>query len=112
MQTYSKKLNRSRQIRLTSDRGRPDLAEIVLRRACDDIQQDPHCLPLWAYRLCQWVNRGRLGYQEVWLRLKCAALSGGASESWVDRCLYRSFGDTIAQRSEPMPLNVLAGGLH
>lgn len=99
----------SQQLRLIHDDG---IAERALRRACDDIREYPQCLPLWAYRLAQWVNRGRFGYQDVWQRLRHAALSAGAKDSWVNRVLYRSFADTLAHRSEPMPLNVLAGGLH
>ena len=86
--------------------------ERAMRRACDEVREDPHCLRRWAYRLAQWVNRGRFGYQDVWQRLHLAALSAGADEPWVNRVLYRSFADSLAQRSEPMPLSVLAGGLH
>jgi hypothetical protein len=109
METYRQNLNSSRLRLLHSS---TDLAELVVRRACDDVRNHPPCLPLWAFRLCQWVNRGRIGYSLVWDRLKCAALSGGAQETWVDRVLYRSFASTMANRIEPMPLNILAGGLH
>jgi hypothetical protein len=109
MKTYSKRLNASTQLRLIHDDG---LAAKVLERACDEIQQHPQSLPRWAFRTAQWVNRGRLGYTEVWGRIQRAAMSGGADEAWVTRVLYRSFADAIARRSEPMPLSVLAGGLH
>jgi hypothetical protein len=108
MKTYTTNLNSSRQLRLIHDDG---LAVKVLERACDEIQQHPQSLPLWAFRTAQWVNRGRLGYREVWRRLHWAALSTGAKESWVDRCLYHAFAYSNAFKSAPPELAALAGGL-
>jgi hypothetical protein len=104
MQTYTKQLHSSRQLRLIHD---GSLAAKVLGRACDEIQQHPQSLPLWAFRCAQWVNRGRLGYRETWKRLEDAAMSTGAKEAWVDRCLYNGFALSNAFKTAPPEL---AGG--
>jgi len=108
MKSYSKRLNPSRQLRLIHDSG---VAAKVLERACDEIQQHPQSLPLWAFRTAQWVNRGRLGYRDTWKRLQDAAMSTGAREAWVDRCLYNGFALSNAFKTPPPELAQLAGGL-
>jgi hypothetical protein len=84
----------------------------VLQKAVDDVRQHTAVLPLWAYRLAQHVNRGAFGYREAWDALERAAVDGGACEAWARRVLYRSFADAVANPRQPMPLRVLAGGLH
>jgi hypothetical protein len=105
METYSNDLRSSTQLRLIVD---PGLAARVLDRAEDEVHRNPRTLPLWTFRCAQWQKRGRLGYQEVWRRLQRAALSAGAKEAWVDRCLYHGFSYSNAFRTAPPELAMLA----
>jgi len=108
MEPYNTHSTPSTQLRLVYDGG---LAVQVLDRTEDEVHQNPRTLPLWTFRCAQWQKRGRLGYQEVWRRLKRAPLSAGAQEAWVDRCLYHGFSYSNAFKSAPPELAQLAGGL-
>jgi hypothetical protein len=84
----------------------------VLQRACRDVRESPATLPLWAFRLAQWVRRGRLRYRVVWARLHDAAWEGGATESSITRCLYHGVASANVVDSPPPAFDQLAmGGL-
>jgi hypothetical protein len=89
-----------------------DLKARVLERAAREVREHPPTLPLWSFRLSQHVRRGAYGFSEVWDLLEMAAIDGGATEAWTNRVLYRALADSTATDAEPLPLRVLAGGLH
>ena len=96
-------------LRLLHDNG---LKARVLEKARREVRRHPQTVSLWAFRLSQHVNRGTFGYREAWDVLEAAAVDGGARASRVRRVLYRSFADSMTHESEPLPLTVLAGGVH
>jgi hypothetical protein len=101
--------SRSTRRRSTLDNA---LTAKVLQRACRDVRESPATLPLWAFRLAQWVRRGRLRYRVVWARLHDAAWEGGATESSITRCLFHGVASANVVDSPPPALDQLAmGGL-
>jgi hypothetical protein len=84
----------------------------VLRKAAQQVRQEPQTLPLWAFRLAQHVNRGTYRFRQIWDVLEAAAIDAGRSEQQVARVLYRSFADAMATECPAMPLSVLKGGLY
>ncbi len=99
----------NRHLRLVDD---GKLKARVLERAAREVREHPPTLPLWSFRLSQHIRRGTFGFSEVWDLLEMAAIDGGASEAWTDRVLYRGLADSMTTDADPMPLSVLAGGLH
>jgi hypothetical protein len=100
---------RTRNRHTAADRA---LASRVLRRACNDVREHPATLPLWSFRLAQWVRRGRLRYRVVWARLHDAAWEGGATESSITRSLYHGVASANVVDSPPPAFDQLAmGGL-
>jgi hypothetical protein len=80
----------------------------VLQRACRDVRESPATLPLWAFRLAQWVRRGRLRYRVVWAQLHDAAWEGGATESSITRSLYHGVASANVVDSPPPAFDQLA----
>jgi len=70
------------------------LAEQVLERLCRDVRQKPCRLPLAAHRIGGLVNSGRLPYRASWDALCIAAMTAGAGEPWVLRCMYKGFAES------------------
>jgi hypothetical protein len=84
----------------------------VLRKAAQQVREQPATFPLWSFRLAQHVNRGTYGFSEVWEMLEAAALDAGVRETRTARVLYSSFGDSMKSPAPPMPLTVLRGGVY
>lgn len=105
----SKTASHGPRLRLIHDDG---LRAQVLRKAAQQVREQPATFPLWSFRLAQHVNRGTYGFSEVWEMLEAAALDAGVRETRTARVLYSSFGDSMKSPAPPMPLTVLRGGVY